>query len=161
MEATHGKAIKQVAKESGVTNVDTDEYNEVKKELRQKEREASQLQTQLEGEKKDHQAAYEDRDRLIEWLSDENFKVPIHIVHETNFTTSRLLYAGPDPDIAQEKYREAENHVTMETCSIHGIPVGDVISKTAVDRLHNDANWWLDGFVVDGLKPMVTGDSDE
>lgn len=53
----------------------------------------------------------------------------LHIVHETEFTTSRLLYVGVDEEKAIERYREAENHATMETAKVRTGTIANELEK--------------------------------
>jgi len=43
----------------------------------------------------------------------------IHVVHETRFMTSRLLYVGTDKEEAFKHYRDSDEHVTMETAGVN------------------------------------------
>jgi len=156
MEAAHGKAMKQVAKESGVSNVDVEDYNELKKELQEKEEKLSYVIGELRAFDEDLNKAGDDRIQLLEWLDGETFSVKIHLVHERDTNTSRLLYAGLDRDDAQQRYDHANSDVTMETRTISDVPIQKLISENAVNRLHIDGNWWLDDFVAE-IKPMIKG----
>jgi len=157
MEAAHGKAMKQVAKESGVSNVDVEDYNELKKELQEKEERLSYVIAEMRAFDEDLTRAGDDCIQLLEWLDGETFSVKIHLVHEKDVNTSRLLYAGLDRDDAQQTYDHAGSDVTMETRKISDIPVQKLISEKALNRLDTDANWWLDLFVHE-IKPMLKGE---
>lgn len=62
----------------------------------------------------------EDREERLESVLDEleRFKVNVYTTHETKTVTSELRYVGTDPDAAYEKFKECENHATVETASI-------------------------------------------
>lgn len=106
LEATQANALERI-KKNEFDKGNGDEIETIKEEL--------------DGMKEnwvDEIDAHSDTLTAVEELAEESIRVTVHIVHETRFKTSRVLYVGMDEERAMEKYKKSENHVTMETASV-------------------------------------------
>lgn len=54
----------------------------------------------------------------LEYMANRNISHTIYVVHETELTTSNMIYAGADEEKAHKAFRESENHATMESVSV-------------------------------------------
>jgi hypothetical protein len=76
----------------------------------------------------------------VDALIDISLGHDIYIVHETRYTTSRLLYVGGSLESAKEAFENAENHATMETATVSASEWVADLSDTDVDRVRQESD---------------------
>ena len=135
IEATQGEALGRIANDELDREELEDRNNDLREKVREYKREAAQRESDIT--------------KLLEGLDtflDNGHSVKLYIVHETRFTTSRLLYAGTSLEAAQEQFEEADNHVTMETATVtQEIDVSD-INGTVLQMIRDKSEVLADYF---------------
>lgn len=140
IEATQGEALSRIANDELDRQELEDRNNDLREKVRGWKTEASELESHiskiLEG---------------VDTIFNESGTIEIYVVHETRFSTSRLLYIGTDIEDAKEKFESAENHVTMETTNIkHGINAEDLDNVT-LRRIRDKS-----GILADRLEDRIS-----
>jgi hypothetical protein len=107
LEATQGDAIERIRNEE----IDCSHKQEVEKYKAKYEKMAKER----DKESNHHSNTLTAVEKLIE----KQIKINLHIVHETRYSTSRVLYIGTDRQKAVECYKDSDRHVTMETASVN------------------------------------------
>jgi len=147
MEDAHGRAMKELAEQQ-----EEDEENPQDK--------IDSLQESLAEERDMVEKAVDDRSSLGDFF-EQSHNLTVHVVHESRFTTSRLLYVGVDAEKAMEKYQDSDKHATMETYKIVDFSLIDALSPSQVGLLWDDANWLVDGLLLDEIEPRYDGDEED
>jgi len=68
-------------------------------------------------------------------LLSHRLKITIYTVHESDVTTSDLLYVGVDEKKAVERFEGADGHATIETRDIYLKELGELVELEKLDRI--------------------------
>jgi hypothetical protein len=131
LESTQGKALGRIAEDE----MDARKMAEIE---RQNNRLKDRVD-ELKGEVNDLDRQISDILNGVDQILRLTVSDTVYAVHRSKFVTSELKYIGGDMEKAQEKFKSAENRVTMETAKVNIRGWAATLTDSDIEMIQNES----------------------